>query len=202
MSRLYLVQMHGVPGSGKSTLARAIGRELPAVVIDKDIVSSALLKTGMAPGSSGPPAWEVIWDLARDLLGQGFSVVADGPCGWPITELKGKGVAAATGASYRMVECVCSDEDLLAHRLKTRAALPTQPRAILDWASRPGSAEPSSSRVVIECIGPIEPLVADAVAHIRGEPVHGSARWHRGGGDWTGRGEKAAASRGIWSGHP
>ena len=33
--------MHGDPGSGKSTLARALGRTLPAVVIDKDVIASA-----------------------------------------------------------------------------------------------------------------------------------------------------------------
>jgi hypothetical protein len=41
---MIVVQMHGDPGSGKSTLARAIGRELPAIVIDKDAISSALLR--------------------------------------------------------------------------------------------------------------------------------------------------------------
>lgn len=40
----FLVQMAGSPGAGKSTLAAALGKALPAVVLDKDVVKSRLLE--------------------------------------------------------------------------------------------------------------------------------------------------------------
>jgi hypothetical protein len=159
----------------------------------------------MALGSSGPPAWEVIWELARSFIQQGHSVVADGPCGWPITEQKGKGIASATGATYRMVETVCSDLAELARRLATRDALPTQPREIFDWSSRPGSAEPRSDRIVVDMLQPVEAAAEAAVAYIRGEAIAATngTSWRRGAGAATiGHPRVASENRGIWSGHP
>jgi predicted kinase len=42
---VFFVQMSGFPGSGKSTLARNISKLTGAVIIDHDIVKSALLHT-------------------------------------------------------------------------------------------------------------------------------------------------------------
>ena len=202
MSGRYLIQMHGEPGSGKSTLARALGQELPALVLDVDILKTALLKAGQAPGSVGPPAWEVMWDIVRALIPQGHSVVVDGPCGWPITEQKGMGAAAATGAAYRMVECVCPDREELARRLATRDALPTQPREIFDWSSRPGSAEPRSERVVVDMTQPLAAAVTAALDYVRSGRTSAGA-WKRGDGAATiGRVRTHGENRGIWSGHP
>ena len=40
---MFFVQMSGFPGSGKSTLARKIAKRTGGVIIDHDIVKSALL---------------------------------------------------------------------------------------------------------------------------------------------------------------
>ncbi len=205
MSDRYLVQMHGEPGAGKSTLALEIGRALPAIVIDKDIVSSALVNGGMAPGSSGAAAWEVIWDVARSFIEQGYSVVADGPAGWPIIEQKGKGVARATGAAYRMIECVVEDAEEVSRRLATRKGLPTQPRSRFDWNSRPGAAEPSSDRLVLDGRRPVRDLAREAVAYIRSGEAEPKTGWKRGGGttkDWAGKLRKGVENRGIWNDQP
>lgn len=37
-----ILAMAGLPGSGKSTVARALGEKLPALLLDKDVVRSAL----------------------------------------------------------------------------------------------------------------------------------------------------------------
>lgn len=42
---MFFLQMSGFPGSGKSTLAREIAKRTGAVVIDHDIVKSALLNS-------------------------------------------------------------------------------------------------------------------------------------------------------------
>ena len=43
-----VVQMHGMPGSGKSTVARELGQRIAAVVLDKDVIKAALLRSGVA----------------------------------------------------------------------------------------------------------------------------------------------------------
>ena len=42
---MFFLQMSGFTGSGKSTLARQISKITGAVIIDHDIVKSALLKS-------------------------------------------------------------------------------------------------------------------------------------------------------------
>lgn len=169
---LTLVQMHGEPGSGKSTLAAELGRELRAVVMDKDIISSALLSAWLAPGTAGPASYEVIWGLARSFLSQGFSVIVDSPAGWPIIEQRGQGIARATHAAYAMIECICADRDELQRRLSTRDPMLSQPTAIYDWNSRPGAAEPTVERLVLDTHSqPLERLVAAAAEYVRSRGV-------------------------------
>jgi hypothetical protein len=43
---LFLLQMAGRPGSGKSSLARVVGRATSAVVLDEDVLKTALLNAG------------------------------------------------------------------------------------------------------------------------------------------------------------
>ena len=70
-SPLFVVQMHGEPGSGKTTLARALAPALPAIDLDKDVISSALIRSGIAQESQGPAAYESLREVARALLTQG-----------------------------------------------------------------------------------------------------------------------------------
>jgi len=41
---MVFVQMSGLPGSGKSTLSREIAKRTGSIVIDHDIIKSALLR--------------------------------------------------------------------------------------------------------------------------------------------------------------
>lgn len=62
-----LVIMAGLPGSGKSTIARKLAHELPAVIIDKDIVRAGLFPPEEIEYSSRQDDFVVrmMLDLAR-----------------------------------------------------------------------------------------------------------------------------------------
>ena len=71
-----LVLICGLPASGKSTLARRLADELPAIRLDKDAWVTRL----------GGDPWDddlrgrvegLLWDLTRDLLRQGQSVILE-----------------------------------------------------------------------------------------------------------------------------
>ena len=64
-----VVQMHGEPGSGKSTVARALGERIGAVVLDKDVIKAALLRSGIAEQQAAAGAYEVFFAQARMLRG-------------------------------------------------------------------------------------------------------------------------------------
>jgi predicted kinase len=161
-----LVQMHGEPGSGKSKLARELGRRLPAVVIDKDILKSAVLRAGGEEALAGPASYEAFFSLAASLLAQGFAVILDSPCGWPSIEARGREVAAGAGVPWAMVECVCP-ESTLDERLAARVRLESQPLQRRDWYARPGTRRPDCERAVVETTLPLAECADAALAHLR-----------------------------------
>jgi predicted kinase len=90
-----LVQLSGVPGSGKSTLARGLSEALGLVVLDTDVVKSALLSRDLGVHAAGPASYGVVLALAADLLAQGHQVVIDSPCRYPALLKSGQEVAEA-----------------------------------------------------------------------------------------------------------
>src|SRR5438876_139443 len=126
--RQIIVQMHGEPGSGKSTIARALGWALDAIVLDKDVIKAALLRTGVAEAQAAPAAYEAFFGLAADLAAQGRSLVLDNPVYWPRIEKTWIAIAERHGASRVMIECVCARREELARRLAARDSLESQPR--------------------------------------------------------------------------
>ena len=80
---MFFLQMSGYPGSGKSTLARVISQQTGAVVIDHDIVKTALLESldsEMDAKVAGKIAYHIDWSLVDFHLSQGQSVILDSPC--------------------------------------------------------------------------------------------------------------------------
>ena len=123
----FLLQMAGVPGSGKSALARVIGRRTGAVVVDKDILKTAALEAGAEEALAGSVAYEVFFDLADHLLGQGLGVVLDSPSFYESIPRKGSAIAANRGVPYYFIECFCPDPDELRRRLRERPRLASNP---------------------------------------------------------------------------
>ena len=174
---LLVVQMHGEPGSGKSTLARALGPALHAVVLDKDIVKSALLRAGVSEALAGPASYEAYYGVAASLLRQGLSIVLDNPVYWPIALEKSRGLAMDAGACYTLIECACPDRAELLCRLRTRAAMASQPREPLDLDKHPGAAVVTTHepRLVLDTTRPLDHLVQSAVAYIEAQSAAPSA---------------------------
>lgn len=161
-----LVQMHGLPGSGKSALASALAPHIDAVVLDKDVLKSALLRTGMLDSDAGAAAYDVVFDIAEDLMRRGQSVVLDSPAFWPVIVEKGQRIARDAGASYFMLECACDDERELRRRLASRTPMISQPREPLDLSRYPGTADPSCERLRLDTTRPLDELVPEALAYL------------------------------------
>jgi predicted kinase len=164
---MLVVQMHGVPGSGKSTLARALGQEINAVVLDKDVIKAALLRSGLSEEQAAPASYEAFFALARALTQQGRSVILDNPVYWPGIEENWRAVAAEAGSPLLMIECVCADRAELARRLAERPALESQPRDLRDWRRLGRDWEPTGERLVVNTTRPFREALAEAVAYVR-----------------------------------
>jgi predicted kinase len=162
-----VIQMHGEPGSGKSTVARELGARIGAVVLDKDVIKAALLRTGIIEKEAAAGAYEVFFAQARALVDGGCSIILDNPVYWASVEQRWLEIADAAGSPRILIECVCPDDDELVRRLATREALESQPRERLNPDRYPGIAETQfEPRLVLDTTRPLEDLVADAIGYI------------------------------------
>ena len=164
-----VVQMHGEPGSGKSTLAKALAPRLDALVLDKDVIKAALLRSGIAEAQAGPAAYEVYFALAQDIVRECRAVILDNPVFWPIVEERWKALARDVGSALLLVHCVGPDADELRRRLTQRNGLESQPREPLDLSRHPGAVETSYyPRLVLDTTRPLGDLVDEALQYVRG----------------------------------
>lgn len=162
-----VVQMHGEPGSGKSTVARELGSRLGAVVLDKDVIKAALLRTGIAEKEAAVGAYEVFFSQARALVAAGQSIVLDSPVYWASVEQRWLEVADSAGSPRILIECVCPDDAELVRRLATRTALESQPRERLNPDRFPGIAETQfEPRLTVDTTRPLDEIISAAIAHI------------------------------------
>lgn len=174
----FLLQMSGVPGSGKSTVARHVGARYGAIVVDLDVIRSAVLDGGVHIEASGRVAYPVMYALTRNLLDQGVSVVIDSPCGYDEILMTGREIAAGRGVEYKYVECCTDDLTLIDNRLRSRPALRSQRRGVglpavdagdadadgeqlfREWLQR--TKRPASGYLQVDATKPID-LVLDEV---------------------------------------
>ena len=164
-----VVQMHGEPGSGKSTIAREIGARLGLVVIDKDVIKAALLRTGVAEQQAAAGAYEVFFAQARAFVANGHSIILDNPVYWDSVERRWLEIAEAAGSPPILIECICADRDEIARRLATRDALESQPRDPLDIRKHPGSTPTQFyPRLTLDTTRPLEEIADEAMSYIEG----------------------------------
>ncbi|WP_329005119.1 AAA family ATPase [Kribbella sp. NBC_00709] len=137
----FLLQMSGVPGAGKSTIAHHVGSRYGAIVVDLDVIRSAVLDGGVTVEGSGPAAYSAVYALTRSLLDQGTSVVIDSPCGYDQILTTGLEIAGERGIAYKYVESWTDDLTLIDNRLRTRAPMRSQRRAVGLHAADLGDAD-------------------------------------------------------------
>src|SRR5262249_52812418 len=105
LRRTVVVQMHGEPGSGKSTLARALAPRIDAIVLDKDVIKSAILRSGARETLAASAAYETYFDLARSFVEQRRSLILDNPVFWPRVEERWLEASAAASCPPILIEC-------------------------------------------------------------------------------------------------
>jgi predicted kinase len=110
-----LVLMAGLPGTGKSTLSRALAEEFGGTVIDKDHIRAALFEPRDVEYSTDQD--EFCMRVMLKVAGYVFrknperKVFLDGRTFSRAYQLRrATGYADAIGQSWRILECVCSDE--------------------------------------------------------------------------------------------
>lgn len=116
-----LILFSGLPGGGKSTLADATGRELATPVFAADWLLGSLTPFGgYHLDHLLDIAAEMLTTLAYRQLSLGQSAILDWPAEDPAARTRLRSLAAAAGADFKVVVCVCPDRDVHRKRLEGR----------------------------------------------------------------------------------
>jgi predicted kinase len=160
---MFFCQMAGFPGSGKSTLARLLAKNTGAIVIDHDIVKTALLEsidTNINTKDAGRISYHIEWSLIDFHLSQGQSVILDSPCLYIEMVEKGSSLTKKYNAKYKYVECYLSDMAEINNRLKNRKRMISQIEQITSEAGFKNAINNSKrpSNVLSHIINSAQPL--------------------------------------------
>lgn len=151
---LFFLQMSGFPGSGKSTVSKHIAKLTGAVIVNHDVLKSALLQSlemkGIESTIVGGVSYDVEWALLNSYLAQGHSVILDSPCLYEDMVEKGIKLSNKHGVKYKYIECYLNDMEEINNRLQTRKRMVSQIEKVesevafkkwLDGSKRPLNSE-------------------------------------------------------------
>jgi predicted kinase/ribosomal protein S18 acetylase RimI-like enzyme len=121
-----IVMLAGLPGTGKTTLAYALARALGLIVLDKDLVNTALISAAINQSIAGPLSYDVLLDLAEDMVAvQRHSVILDTAGRQPIILDRALQITTKASAMLRVIRLAAPREVRL-RRMAAREPLPSQ----------------------------------------------------------------------------
>ncbi|BCB05203.1 AAA family ATPase [Bacillus sp. KH172YL63] len=172
---MFFIQMSGFPGSGKSTLSRQIAKQTGAVLIDHDIVKSALLESiedDIDNRLAGKISYNIDWSLIEFHLSQGHNVIFDSPCLYEELVLKGTDLCNKFNAKYKYVECYLEDPKEINFRLKNRKRMASQIKEITSEDAFRHTIRNSKKPTNIKCLlvdtsKPLESYVDKVMEYIK-----------------------------------
>lgn len=125
---MLFVVFAGLPGAGKSRLAETAGQTLKIPVFAKDWLEGTLKQYGIThsfdlSGNQQPlgyVGYELLTTLATRQLQLGQSVILDSVASTLPIRDRWRTLAAEYSAQWRVIECICSDENVHRTRLEGR----------------------------------------------------------------------------------
>lgn len=172
---MFFVQMSGFPGSGKSTLAQQISKRIGGVIIDHDIVKSALLhsikETSIDVKLAGKISYNIEWSLIEFYLSQGQAVILDSPCLYEELVKKGTELSEKYNVKYKYVECYLDDIHEINFRLKNRKRMVSQIKEIksqkkFKYTIENSEKSPEHKSMVVNTGQPLEGYIQDVINYI------------------------------------
>ncbi|KOO49083.1 AAA family ATPase [Viridibacillus arvi] len=174
---MFFIQMSGFPGSGKSTLAQAIAKRTGAIIVDHDIIKSALLTSSteaLDRKTSGSISYEIDWQLIDYYLGLGNNVILDSPCLYDELIERGLSLQKKHNVTYKYVECLLNDFEEINHRLASRNRKLSQIASINSKEDFLYSVQNSKKPEELKCLKidtlqPLESYIDEVIDYIQND---------------------------------
>ncbi len=172
---MFFIQMSGFPGSGKSTLSKQIAMSTGAVVIDHDIVKSALLESivgTMENQVAGKISYNIDWALIEFHLSQGHNVIFDSPCLYEEMITKGTLLCSKYNVRYKYIECYLDDVQEINDRLRNRKRMVSQLKEVFSEEAFQYTIKNSKKPANIKCLlvdtsNPLESYLQNVMDYIK-----------------------------------
>jgi predicted kinase len=177
---MQFIVFSGLPGAGKSTMAEAAGKALGIPVFAKDWLEGVLKQHGVdhslnAEGQARPLGfigYDLLTMLALRQLQLGQSVILDSVASTTTIRDTWRQLAGQFGAQWRVIECICSDEDAHRSRLVGRQRhIPNWPE--LTWAEvervRSYFAAWTEDHLVVDSVQPFDTNLQAVLKYLRGD---------------------------------
>lgn len=152
---MFFIQMSGFPGSGKSTLSKQIAKSTGAILIDHDIVKSALLESieeTMDNKLAGKISYHIDWSLIEFHMSQGQSVIFDSPCLYDEMITIGTNLCNKYNVRYKYVECYLDDINEINFRLKNRKSKVSQIKEVISEDAFKHTIQNSKKPANVKCL--------------------------------------------------
>jgi predicted kinase len=166
-----LIAMAGLPGSGKSTLAEIIGARLGATTVSVDPIEASILRAGIdSDQPTGLAAYLVAETMAEQVLQSGHSVVVDAVNAVEPARLQWRDLADRSEVKLRIIEVVCSDDELHKERLAKRSpvlSVYAVEQSIEEYSEWKGVCA-TMPRITIDTVAPLGENVETALAFLEG----------------------------------
>ncbi|GCD10552.1 AAA family ATPase [Clostridium tagluense] len=167
---MFLLQMSGFPGSGKSTLAKEISKYIDVVVIDRDVIKSSMIESGVTSDIVANASYNVVFSLCKYYLRLNKNVIIDTPCYYNDSLDTGISIAHEYNAEYKYIECRVEDFEIVNNRLTSRERSISQIESAeksrflgaIDKSKRPTKTD----YLVVDSSLPIESYIKEALNYI------------------------------------
>ncbi|MEM8862800.1 MAG: AAA family ATPase [Chloroflexota bacterium] len=169
-----LVIFSGLPGSGKSSIAEFTGRQLNIPVFAKDWLEATLKRCHLEPNgpegkNRGYASYELLTVLAERQLMLNQSAILDSVASIEPVRSEWRKLAEKYQAQWKVIECICSDEETHRQRLLSRQ------RGIKGWHELPWSevervkgyfAPWEEEHLVLDSMDPFQENCQKAIAYL------------------------------------
>ncbi|WP_432662984.1 AAA family ATPase [Wukongibacter baidiensis] len=167
---MFLIQMAGFPGSGKSSLAKEISKIFNAIILDIDVIKTALIESGIDSSILANTSYHTMFSLCDYYLSLNRNVIIDTPCYYTETLDNGTNLAKKYDAEYKYIECRLEDFEEVNRRLMSRVSKLSQ------WSSAEEdvfhksfgkSKYPKSIKpIIVDSSLPISSYIQDIIEYI------------------------------------